>query len=226
MVLYDLTEKSGVKFKAYYAATGIDAPELVMFIKEYYPDVTWKRPFMTRKRKHPNWKGTHSFFKMLQVKGFPTRKARWCCDVLKKDPTKNVPLKHRLLGIRAEESSARAKRGQISEYRKQVVYYPIFYWLEWEVWDYIELHNLPYCTLYDEGFSRLGCVVCPFICHGVRGQLKRNMERWPHIYKLFEKSMKKLFDNYECVVNSRSGAMNYRREDNFKDFIDNWYKGI
>ena len=58
VVLYDLTVKSGVKFKAYYSATGIDPPEVVKFIRDNYLDVTFLRPL---------WKGHRSFFGMLKT---------------------------------------------------------------------------------------------------------------------------------------------------------------
>ena len=38
---------------------------------------------------------------------------------------------------------------------------PIIDWTDKEVWDFIKLRNLPYCKLYDEGFTRLGCIGCP-----------------------------------------------------------------
>jgi phosphoadenosine phosphosulfate reductase len=163
----------------------------------------------------------------LQVNGFPCRTARWCCDVLKKDPCLSVPLPSRLLGLRAEESGKRAKKPRIDYYKKyrQTIYKPIFHWLGWEIWDYIDSHGLQYCSLYDEGFDRLGCVICPYLCHGIRGDLKRHMERWPKHYAAFEKAMRKLFDNYECVVNPRSGGWNFRRETTFEQFLSNWYRG-
>jgi len=65
VVLYDLTEKSGVKFEAYYSATGIDPPELVKFIKQQYPTVRFLRP-------------KHSFFREIKRRGFPTKFIRWC----------------------------------------------------------------------------------------------------------------------------------------------------
>lgn len=225
VVLYDLAVKSGVKFQAYYSSTGIDPPEVVQFVRNHYPDVIFKRPLLTRKRQFPDWLGTRSFYGMLQINGFPMRFARWCCDVLKKDPTYKVPLPNRLLGLRAEESSVRAKRPMVAKYKNQTLYKPIFHWLEWEIWEYIDSNNLPYCSLYDEGFSRLGCVICPFLCHGIKGDLLRHMQRWPKQYAAFEKAMEKLFDNYLCVVNPRSGAMNYRRETDFDEFLLNWYNG-
>lgn len=193
VVLYDLTEKSGVKFQAYYSATGIDPPEIVLFIKVYYPDVIFLHPKL-------------NFFDGIQKKGVPTRQMRWCCDTLKKEPAKHIPLKHRLMGVRAEESFLRRNRGQINTYHKNINYHPIFNWLEWEIWDYIESNNLPYCRLYNEGFDRIGCVICPFI-NSSPWKLKQHKERWPKIYAAFERA----------VLTSEK----------FKDtpwVLDNWYK--
>lgn len=211
-VLLDLVMKSGVKYKSYYSATGIDPPELVKFIKQYHPETIHKRP---------NYKGHKSFYGMIPVLGFPTKFSRWCCDKLKKDPTKDIPLKHRLMGIRAEESSKRAKRGAISNLNKYIIYKPVFSWLEWEIWEYIESHKLPYCSLYDEGFSRLGCVICPFICNKNPMQVERHKARWPKYYIAFEKAMKKLWDDRESVRQIEKGYAQ-----NFDEFLANWYRGI
>lgn len=29
------------------------------------------------------------------------------------------------------------------------------------MWDFIKANKIPYCSLYDEGFHRLGCIGCP-----------------------------------------------------------------
>jgi phosphoadenosine phosphosulfate reductase len=222
VVVLDLVQRSGVKHQAYYSATGIDPPELVKFINEHYPYVIQKRPLFKMPRKYPDWNGTRSFYGMIPKNGFPTRTARWCCDKLKKDPTTAVPLLHRIMGLRAEESSARAKRGKISYYKKtkQYLYKPIFTWLEWEIWEYIEGNDLLYCSLYDEGFDRLGCVICPFICRANQTQLNIRKERWPKHYVAFEKAMKKLWDNRESKRQIEKGY-----SATFEEFLDNWYHG-
>lgn len=202
VVLYDLAAKAGAKFQAYYSATGIDAPEVVKFIRSEYPSVIHKRP-------------KESFFGLIPKKGYPTKWTRWCCDKLKKEPTKDVPLRHRLMGIRAEESARRAARGIIDQLGKWTIYKPIFHWLEWEIWDHIDLNGLPYCSLYDEGFSRLGCVVCPFV-DGKK--LSIHKERWPKIYRGFEMAMKKLWDK-----GKPNGEPGY--DANFDEFLANWYAG-
>lgn len=203
VVLYELTRRSGVKFQAYYSATGIDAPEVVKFIREKYPDVIHKRP-------------KESFFSLIPKKGYPTKWTRWCCDKIKKENTKDVPLKHRLMGIRAEESKRRAARPIIDQFSKKwIIYKPIFLWLEWEVWDFIDNNHLPYCSLYDEGFNRLGCVVCPFVDGR---KLAQHKARWPKIFVAFEKAMKKLWD-----TGKRNGEPWH--ESTFEEFLSNWYQG-
>ena len=182
-VLRDLVIKSGVQYESYYSATGIDPPELVKFIREYHPETIFKRPHYTRKRQFPDWPGTRSFFGMLQVQGFPMRHVRWCCNYLKKAPTMTIPLYHRILGLRAEESANRAKRPVIENYKKQTIYKPIFYWKEWEIWEFIEMYKLPYPKLYNEGFDRIGCVICPN--HHNRHEPYR--KRWPNHFKCFER---------------------------------------
>jgi len=49
-----------------------------------------------------------------------------------------------------------------------------------EVWEYIRSNGLSYCRLYDEGFTRLGCVLCPF-----SRDVERDMECFPEIVKLW-----------------------------------------
>jgi phosphoadenosine phosphosulfate reductase len=212
-VLKHLAELSGAKFKAYYSATGIDPPEVVHFIKRHHPDVTFCRP-----RK--------SFYAFMQTHGMPLRMCRWCCKDLKSTPSNKIELKHRLMGIRAEESGRRAKRKRVESYTKtskknmQTIYKPIFGWTEYDVWDHIERHNLPYCKLYDEGFERIGCVVCPFICRKNQAMLDRNKKRWPGIFKAFERAAEQLYEDREWYRQKAQG-----RAMLFEEFIANWYKG-
>lgn len=53
---------------------------------------------------------------------------------------------------------------------------PIIDWTDSEVWEFIRAENIPYCQLYNEGFSRLGCIGCP-----LAGKADRNHEfrTWP-----------------------------------------------
>ena len=207
-VLKHLAEVAGVKFESYYSSTGIDPPELVKFIKQNHSDVVFCRP-------------KQSVYTTMQRKGFPTKFSRWCCDELKKYPTKHIELKHRLMGIRAEESSKRAARPRVDKSKfKQVIYKPIFYWREWQIWEYIDENNLPYCKLYDEGFARLGCVVCPFLCYPNSRLLKKSRERWPKIYAAWDRALSQLYQRKEWW---RQKVKSYAQTE--EEFIQNWYNG-
>lgn len=210
VVLKDLADKSGVKYKPYYSSTGIDPPQLTKYIKKYHPDVEWLRPEL-------------SFYEGILKERTPTRNARWCCVKLKEEPSLRIPLKNRLIGIRSEESSKRAKRPRIDSMTKlkgkPTILKPIFYWLEWEIWDYIERNKLPYCELYDEGFNRLGCVICPFICGPKSKQLQIRKKKWPKQYAAFERTMTKKY--YQLKERGKK-----LKEDSPEEFIQNWYNGF
>ena len=174
IVILDLVRKSGVTHQAYYTWTTIDPPEILRFIRKYYPDVTILRP-------------TLSFWAYIEQRGIlPTRTRRWCCDKLKKDPSKHIPLLHRVFGIRREESARRATYTRIDNAprrKKEKHYYPIIEWTEGDVWDYIEVNNLPYPSLYDEGFDRIGCIICPFV---TGRKLLIHKARWPGMYRALD----------------------------------------
>ena len=176
----ELCKISGVKFTAYYSCTRIDPPEVVSFIRKNYPDVIFLFPKIT-------------FWAGIRKKGPPLRMARWCCDILKKDPGIGVTLKNRVMGIRAEESVKRGKRPREDYFKKYklAIYKPIFGWNEYHIWDFIKKNSIPYPDLYDNGFHRLGCIICPFILSnrpGATAQRAESMRRWPGMWKAFKNS--------------------------------------
>lgn len=52
---------------------------------------------------------------------------------------------------------------------------PIIDWSDKDVWDFIRAHKIPYCSLYDEGETRLGCIGCPMANKG----REKQFIRWP-----------------------------------------------
>ena len=189
IVVYDLVKRSGVGYGVFYNCTTLDAPELTRFIRKQYPEVKWLFP-----RKH--------FYQYLMTKGLPTKEKRWCCEKLKHGIHPQDASSHIVVGIRAEESKSRAKRGMISEFGKQMTYSPIFNFDEEDVWDYIEESDLPYPELYDEGFTRLGCVVCPYICRS-GGILQKHKLRWPAHYRKFEAVAAEYYEKKKGFFRSR-----------------------
>jgi phosphoadenosine phosphosulfate reductase len=211
IVTLELVRMSGCKYQAYYSATGIDPPEVVKFIKMNYPDVIFKYPKL-------------NFYAGVRTKMPPKIMRRWCCDHLKKYPTKDVPLSHRIMGVRAEESSKRRLRGRIyyNASMKVTNYHPIFDWLEWHLWEFIAACNLPYPSLYDEGFSRLGCVVCPFLCRKNQALLNMHKAKWPKHYAAFEKAVHFWWETKGKQKSEKYGT-SYA---DASEYLSAWYRGF
>jgi phosphoadenosine phosphosulfate reductase len=66
---------------------------------------------------------------------------------------------------------------------------PIIDWTFQEVWQFIREENIPYCSLYDEGFKRIGCVMCP-----QNYNRHKEIERWPRIKENFRKAFNELYE--------------------------------
>jgi len=173
-----LADLAGVKYDAHYSVTTVDPPELVRFIREHHPTVTWDRP-------------KRSMWKLIERDSMPpTRLARYCCRALKEDKGNGRLV---LTGVRWAESSARSRRSMVDVCYKQSKHYlhPIIDWSDVDVWAFIHENDLPYCSLYDEGYSRLGCVMCPM--KRKRAQLE-DAARWPRIYRAWLRAFGRMVD--------------------------------
>lgn len=202
VVIKRLAEMAGVKFEAHYNVTTIDPPELVYFMREHHRDVKWHRP-------------KKNFFRRMEERGtIPTRKIRWCCEEFKEMTSPEGA--HLMMGIRAEESPRRSKMWEKVTYHsmtKTNAILPILDWPSEELWEFIRGEKIPYCSLYDEGFHRLGCVGCPMA--GSKGR-KREFARWPRFEKRWKLSFKRLWDR-------KHGTLNRNKEEWFGSAcFDNW----
>lgn len=184
IVIYKLLLMAGVKFKAFYNVTTIDPPELIYFIKKHYPDVKFLLP-------------EKNFFTCLaENNGYPTRIRRWCCEKYKE---RNGSGEFKVIGVRAAESPKRAQNWKhITRWnpRKRVgkpswCACPILSFSDQNVWDFIHKYQIPYCSLYDEGFKRLGCIGCPL--GGCKNQ-KREFERWPRFKEMWLNAFRRLWE--------------------------------
>jgi len=179
VVIHDLAEKAGVKFDAHYSQGGIDPPELVQFIRQHYPNVIRDRPKMSV------WKG-------VMAHGMPRRQSRWCCELIKEQHGTGRRV---VTGIRWQESAKRRSRAMVEVCRTdgtKIFVHPIIDWSSGDVWEYIRRVSLPYCSLYDEGFRRLGCVLCPM---QTARQTQVELRRFPKVAEAWRRACYRYWQN-------------------------------
>lgn len=70
---------------------------------------------------------------------------------------------------------------------------PIVDWAEEDVWWFLNKHNIPHCELYDQGFTRLGCIGCPL---SGSNNMIRDFERWPKYKELYIRAFQHMIDNH------------------------------
>ena len=201
--LYHLVKLAGVKAKTHMNLTSVDPPEVIRFVKTQYPDVELVKPKM-------------SIYEMAKKKHMlPTRTIRWCCAEFKETSGAG---RVSLIGIRREESARRAKRGEIStsvkgkrmeesfdqwsehEYhmvtcvggRDKILVSPILQWTERDVWKFLNSNGIPHCELYDQGYTRIGCICCPM---SQPRQKRKEIGRWPHVKRGWLKAIGWLIAN-------------------------------
>ena len=147
------------------------------FIRDNYPDVINESPPLT-------------MYKLIvKNKMPPTRLMRYCCAQLKE---RGGVGRVKVTGIRAEESPRRAKRPQVEAGRQGTKFvHVIKNWSTADVWQYIRENNLPYCKLYEEGFDRIGCVLCPF---QTPANTQRDLDRFPAIADYYRRACRKAFE--------------------------------
>lgn len=174
IVILQLAKMAGVKFNAYFYMTTLDPPDVLRFIKKFYPEVIWLRPKM-------------SMFQLIEKKGLPIRQKRFCCEILKECHGSGQTV---VDGVRAAESVKRSKRRTI-EYdwkdKSKLYIHAIFNWSEHDVWEFIKLHKLPFPDIYLGCQNRVGCIACPM----APKKAAKDLELYPKFKDAFLKAVRK-----------------------------------
>lgn len=200
-VLYHLALMSGVKFKAHMSLTSIDPPEVIRFVRKNYPEVEMIKPKM-------------SIYNLaIKKRMLPTMRFRWCCADFKE----TAGVGHvTLIGIRKAESARRAKRqiieqvntdpkkrkqwnfDQFSQHeesmvqcmgngKEKIVFSPILYWTDDDVWTFLNANHIEHCSLYDNGYTRIGCILCPMSSFK---QKNKEIKDYPHVKRSWIKAIR------------------------------------
>lgn len=89
--------------------------------------------------------------------------------------------------------------------KKKTTVNPIIDWTEEDVWEFLnDVVKVPHCELYDEGFTRLGCIGCPL--QGRKGML-RDFERWPRYKQKYIKAFDRMIANHPGEIKVVSGEL-------------------
>lgn len=174
LVVLDLARTSlkQREFKAFFLNTGIEFPETVEFVRHSCQEM--KIPFEEVSADSAFWEQVGKF-------GPPAKDFRWCCKVCKlasagdleagkgscsfsnKETVSSVAYLT-IDGKRKHESFSRARiaANETNPFvPAQLNIFPIRDWKALEVWLYIYWRGLSYNPLYDLGFERVGCWLCP-----------------------------------------------------------------
>lgn len=86
---------------------------------------------------------------------------------------------------------------------------PIFEWSEQDVWYLLnEVVKVPHCELYDMGYSRIGCILCPMSQYK---QKIREMQDFPHVKRNWLKAIKAIRRGGHLQTDLSGGT--FRRKD-------------
>jgi phosphoadenosine phosphosulfate reductase len=197
-VIQELCIMAGVKCEFVHNYTSVDSPETITFIKEEFKRLN--NINATCRIEYPldsNGK-IKTMWSLIPKNGLPTRFQRWCCKELKEYGGIG---RYCITGVRWEESvNRKLSRGlhedkgktkhekiflnndndmkrRLTEScipKQKFILNPIIDWSTSDVWDFINENNLPYNSLYNRGFKRIGCIGCPLSYHH-----KKELEIYP-----------------------------------------------
>lgn len=94
-----------------------------------------------------------------------------CCHYLKKEPSIRYDTetsRKPYLGMMAVDSDMRKNQYLIrgcNAYEGKASSWPLGFWTDEDIWKYIRTKRIQYCSLYDNGCDRTGCMFCLFGCH-------------------------------------------------------------
>ncbi len=234
-VLGHLYRRAGVKHFYLHSGTGIDPPELVYFQRENFKKYK-EGGYLTY-----DISPSKSIVKLMTERRIPPlRQCRYCCAELKE---RRVPEQARAIlsfGVRKYESVKRAKNRDDLEIMKgakdfvimpfdnadnrrefetcyQFVerrFNPIVDWTTTDIWNYSRYWKIEQCSLYDEGFERLGCIGCPMAGEYTR---RKEFERWPGFKKMWLYAFKKTIETRKA-----EGLQIYKGMETPEDWFEWW----
>jgi phosphoadenosine phosphosulfate reductase len=170
-------------FDVLFADTGLEFPETLENVKEV--EKQYNLSVKTYTAGDVFWQSIDRF-------GPPTVEARWCCKTCKLGPIAMLIDEHfpdgclTFIGQRKYESEGRARSDKIWKnpwIGNQIAASPIQNWTAMHIWLYLFWKGGPHNILYEQGFDRIGCWLCP---SGSLAEMERIKEIHPQMWAKLE----------------------------------------
>lgn len=97
--------------------------------------------------------------------------------------------------------------------RGKVTVNPIVEWTDEDVWEFIRAENVPVCSLYYEGLTRIGCIGCPIAARRWR---VHEFARWP----VYERNYKRAA-NFVLQHRRKTRSEDITLEDLWNSWMEN-----
>lgn len=206
--LYHMMQLCDVPMHAYFSPTSIDPAENIRFIRKNYPEVEFTKidksifDVFREMKVLPSMKirWCCAYFKEkggegkvvctgvrkaesvrrskrneIEVSG---RKFSGHMDEFEQWQEKRIRKKMKNLN-QDQFSDAKQTEVRCINGKDKILLNPIIEWSEEDVWEFLnKVVEVPHCELYDEGYTRIGCIGCPMAA--TKNQIKQ-FKRWPHV---------------------------------------------
>ena len=196
-VILELARMAGVKYRAIYKNTTIDPPGTIAHARAMGVEVM---------------QPAQSFREIMEKRGMPNRWRRFCCGILKEYKV----LDYAVVGVRREESRARAERyhepEQCRVYNKAKdikarQYLPLLDWTGDDVVQFLTERGVKVHSLYyrEDGtidpVRRLGCMCCPLMSKPKR---IADFKKHPRMARFYVRAAKRFLETHP---NSKIGKL-------------------
>lgn len=206
--LYHMMQLCDVPMHAYFSPTSIDPAENIRFIRKNYPEVEFTKidksifNVFREMKVLPSMKirWCCAYFKEKGGEGKVVCTGVRKAESVRRSKRNEIEVSgHKFSGHMDEFEDWQEKRirkkmknlnqDQFSDAKQtevrcingkdKILLNPIIEWSEEDVWEFLnKVVEVPHCELYDEGYTRIGCIGCPMAT--TKNQIKQFL-RWPHV---------------------------------------------
>lgn len=91
----------------------------------------------------------------------------------------------------------------VARKKKALLVQPIYDWEDADVWAFIRGRGIPYNPLYDMGFNRVGCILCPMAGKSAKA---RDEQNFPKVKENYIRAFDRMLERRRTAGKKREGA--------------------